>query len=240
MSATEFGIRLESIRASLLEATQRAGRRDEVTLVAVSKTVDVDRIRTAIDAGQRIFGENRVQEAVAKIEALADVSPPLTWRLLGHVQSNKVKTVVGRFACIESVDTPQLALALHERARAAGFTLPILLEVNVGGEASKSGFNPVHLERAAEAILELSSLRPQGLMTVAPYANDPEDVRWVFRRLRELRDRIRERHNLERFSQLSMGMSNDYGVAIEEGATIVRIGRALFGDRPTAPRTRQT
>jgi pyridoxal phosphate enzyme (YggS family) len=240
MSATEFGTRLDSIRSSLQQAAQRVGRDDEVTLVAVSKTVEVDSIRAAIDAGQRVFGENRVQEAVAKIEALTGVSEPITWHLLGHVQTNKVKAAVGRFACVESVDSPRLAAELDRRAHEAGITLPILLEVNVGGETSKSGFSAETLEREAEAILNLPSLFVQGLMTVAPYADDPEDVRWVFRRLRELRDSIRDRYITDGFTHLSMGMSNDYAVAIEEGATIVRIGRALFGDRPTAPRMRQT
>jgi pyridoxal phosphate enzyme (YggS family) len=224
----------------MLEAARRVGRTDDITLVAVSKTVDIERIRAAIEAGQRTFGENRVQEAVAKIEALADASPPITWHLLGHVQTNKVKTVVGRFACVESVDSLRLAEHLDRRAHEAGIKLPILLEVNVGGEESKSGFSPEALEREAETIVRMTSLQLQGLMTIAPISDEPEDVRWVFRRLRALRDTIRERHSLAGFSHLSMGMSNDYEVAIEEGATIVRIGRALFGDRAAAPRTRQT
>jgi PLP dependent protein len=240
MSGADFAARLDSVRASILEAAERVERRDEVTLVAVSKTVEVERIRAAIDAGQRIFGENRVQEAVGKVEALADVREPIAWHLLGHVQTNKVKAVIGRFACVESVDSQKLAIELDRRAHATGLTLSVLLEVNVGGEASKSGFHPEALQREVAPILALPSLQVQGLMTVAPYADDPEDVRWVFRRLRELRDCMGERHGLHGFRQLSMGMSNDYRVAIEEGATIVRIGRALFGDRPVAPRIRQT
>jgi pyridoxal phosphate enzyme (YggS family) len=240
MSQPDIATRFEAIRSSINESVKRAGRTGDVTLVAVSKTVDVELIHRAMEAGQRTFGENRVQEALAKIEALATVSPPITWHLLGHVQTNKVKTVIGRFACVESVDSLRLAQHLDRRAHEVGLQLPILLEVNVGGEASKSGFSPDTLARDVGTIAGMSSLQLQGLMTIAPLSDDPEDVRWVFRRLRALRDIIRERHSLESLSQLSMGMSNDYQVAIEEGATIVRIGRALFGDRPTAPRMRQT
>jgi pyridoxal phosphate enzyme (YggS family) len=211
-----------------------------VTLIAVTKTVDHERIRDAIKAGQRIFGENRVQEAVPKLDALAAAGVPLAWHLLGHLQTNKAKAVVGRFACVQSVDSTKIAAELDRRARELGVTLPILLEVNVGDEASKSGFSGETLEAAAETIIALPALQAQGLMTVAPFADDPEDIRWVFRRLRELRDRIRARHQLQTFSELSMGMSHDYAVAVEEGATMVRIGRALFGDRPPDPRVRNT
>ena len=240
MSQADIATRLEAIRTSIHESARRAGRADDITLVAVSKTVDIERIRAAIEAGQHTFGENRVQEAISKIEEFADVFPPLSWHLLGHVQTNKVKTAIGRFACVETVDSVRLAEQLDKRAYEAGITLPVLLEVNVGGEASKSGFSPDTLERDAEAIVGMISLQLQGLMTIAPISHSAEDVRWVFRRLRVLRDSLRERYSLKDFSHLSMGMSNDYEVAIEEGATIVRIGRALFGDRPAAPRTRQT
>lgn len=237
---TAIADRLQVIRSSLSDAVVQAGREDEVTLVAVTKTVEVEPIRAAIDAGQRVFGENRVQEAIAKIDTLDALDLQLVWHLLGHLQSNKVKSVVGRFTCIQSVDTVRIAAALDRRAREAGVTVPILLEVNVGAEASKSGFDPTALEHDVASILSFPSLQPHGLMTVAPYAEDPEEIRWVFRRLRELRDCIRARYHLETFSELSMGMSNDYVVAVQEGATMVRIGRALFGDRPPAPRVRNT
>jgi len=211
-----------------------------VTLIAVTKTVELERIREAIGAGQLVFGENRVQEAIPKINALDAVGVPLSWHPLGHLQTNKVKPVVGRFACIQSVDTVRLATDLDRRAAQAGVSVPILLEVNVGGEAAKSGFEPTALQQTVGAILELPYVRTRGLMTVAPYADDPEDVRWVFRRLRALRDGIRTRYRLDNFSELSMGMSNDYVVAVEEGATMVRIGRALFGDRPAVPGVRNT
>lgn len=240
MNVDAFKARLNSIRSSIVEATERAGRSDKVTLVAVSKTVEIEHVRAAINAGQLIFGENRVQEAVAKMDALRDYDDAVSWHLLGHVQSNKVKTLVGRFACVQSVDSLRIATELNKRAEATGVSLPVLLEVNVAGEPSKSGFDLETVQRESGAITELSALRVHGLMTVAPLVADAEEVRWVFRRLRELRDSIRERHAIDGLIDLSMGMSNDYQVAIEEGATIVRIGRAVFGDRPIASKVRHT
>ena len=238
MNPEEIATRFNAVRTTLREITERAGRTDHVTLVAVSKTVEDERIRAAIAAGQRIFGENRVQEAVAKMDALSDADRHIEWHLLGHVQTNKVKSVVGRFACVHSVDSLRLATELNRRAQEEGSSVPVLLEVNVAGEASKSGFDPAAVQREVGEIFGLSALRVRGLMTIAPLAAEVEDIRWVFRRLREIRDDIRDRHGVEGFVHLSMGMSNDYPVAIEEGATIVRIGRALFGDRPTVPTVR--
>ncbi len=238
MDLEDVKTRLDEIRTSLKEISDHAGRNDQVTLVAVSKTVDVARLCAAIDAGQRIFGENRVQEAVAKMDSLPERAPIVAWHLLGHVQTNKVKTVVGRFACVQSVDSFRLASELNRRSQDAGVRLSVLLEVNVAAEATKSGFEPDALRREVGAIFDLSALHVQGLMTSAPLASDAEDVRRVFRTLRELRDGIRDDHAVEGFVHLSMGMTNDYRVAVEEGATIVRIGRALFGDRPTAPKVR--
>lgn len=240
MSSTDLRARLEAIRGRIHEAGHRAGRDDDVQLVAVSKTVEPDRIRSAFEAGQSVFGENRVQEAVAKMDALSGLRGDLTWHMLGHVQTNKARLLPGRFAWVQAVDSVKLAELLNRRAAEVGLTLPILLEVNVAGEATKLGFEPESLRRQMGAILALPALAPRGLMTVAPSAPDGEDVRWVFRALRALRDEIREQYALDGFSQLSMGMSNDYEVAVEEGATMVRIGRALFGDRPTAPGVRDT
>lgn len=236
---TDDGVRerLGAIRESIDRASRRAGRSDEVKLVAVSKTVDVARIRAAIDAGQYVFGENRVQEALAKIDRLSSDPTPLEWHLLGHLQTNKVARAARAFSCIESVDSFRLASALDRAAAAHDARVSVLLEVNVAGEASKSGFRPDELDGALESVVRLTALQPRGLMTVAPVAPDPEDVRWVFRHLCELRDSLRERYALADFSELSMGMSDDFRVAIEEGATIVRIGRALFGDRPALPET---
>ena len=227
--------RLNAIRDIIEAARQQAGRENEVKLVAVSKTVDVSRIRAAIDAGQTMFGENRVQEAAAKIDFFAQCPAPLEWHLLGHLQTNKAVRAARAFSWIESVDSLRLAAALDRTASAQDARLNVLVEVNVAGETSKSGFDPQELESAVETIARLDGLILRGLMTVAPASRDAEDVRWVFRRMRELRDALKDRYALANFSELSMGMSGDYRVAIEEGATIVRIGRALFGDRPGSP-----
>jgi PLP dependent protein len=235
MTADDVPSRLEAVRSTLRESAARVGRSDDITLVAVSKTVDVGRIREAVDAGHCLFGENRVQEAVLKIDALAGAREVVGWHLLGHVQTNKVKTLVGRFECVQSVDTVRLATELNKRARDLDISVSVLLEVNVAGEASKSGFDPIVLQREMSTLFGLSALSVDGLMTVAPLATEAEDVRWVFRELRQLRDGIRDRYAVDGFAHLSMGMSNDYEVAIEEGATIVRIGRAIFGERPNAP-----
>lgn len=240
MNPEEIRTRFDAIRTALRESADRAGRTDQVALVAVSKTVDLERIRAAIDAGQRLFGENRVQEAVSKMDALSHENGQVEWHLLGHVQTNKAKLVVGRFACVQSLDSLRLATELNRRAEDADVSLSVLLEVNVAGEASKSGFDPDTVEREIGEIFDLRALRVLGLMTMAPLSDNVEDVRWVFRALRELRDRIRQRHDAEGFAHLSMGMSNDFRVAVEEGATIVRIGRALFGDRPKDRNTSYT
>jgi PLP dependent protein len=240
MTDDELPSRLEAVRSTVRESAARAGRSDDITLVAVSKTVDVTRIREAMDAGQYVFGENRVREGVLKIDALAGAHEGLAWHLLGHVQTNKVKSSVGRFDCVQSVDTFRLATQLDKRARDLGIAISVLLEVNVAGETSKSGFDPTTLQREMGVLFGLNALRVDGLMTVAPLASEAEDVRWVFRELRQLRDTIRDRYAVVGFAQLSMGMSNDYEVAIEEGATIVRIGRAIFGERPNAPIVRST
>jgi pyridoxal phosphate enzyme (YggS family) len=228
--------RLHLIRQRIGEAAARVNRSpDEVQLVAVSKTVPVEVLRDAYALGLRVFGENRVQEAQEKIAALA--LPEIRWELIGHLQTNKANRAADLFARVQSVDSLRLAEALSARATALGKTLPVLLEVNVAGEASKSGFSLEETVEGARAIAGMPSLRPQGLMTVAPIADDPEGVRLVFRALRELRDRLREAVPLASdggWSELSMGMSDDFAVAVEEGATLVRLGRALFGARPTS------
>ncbi len=217
---TGLPTRLASVRSSISEAAERAGRDpDEVALIAVSKTFPVEAIEAALAAGHEHFGENRVQEGLAKIEALRAASARI--HLIGALQRNKARHA-GAFASVQSIDSIRLAEAVSRRLERE---LEILLEVNVAGEQSKSGFAPGDLPDALPAISALPNLGVAGLMTVAPIAADPEDVRPVFRRLRELRDGLGLR-------ELSMGMSSDYAVAIEEGATIVRIGRAIFGERP--------
>ncbi len=241
----QLAARLAGARERMAQAARRAGRdEDEARLIAVTKTVSAATARAAYDLGLRTFGENRVQEAQAKLAQLQ--LPDARWELIGHLQSNKAAQAARLFDRIESLDSLRLAGLLDTRAASIGRRLPVLLEVNVAGEASKSGFAPDELPTAAAAIASLPHLAPQGLMTVAPIADDPEQMRWVFRRLRELRDLLRETIPLQpgtdglpsAWDELSMGMSDDFEVAIEEGATLIRLGRALFGDRPDAPKRR--
>jgi pyridoxal phosphate enzyme (YggS family) len=227
----DVAARLRQVQSLVTAAAERAGRTDSVTVVAVTKTVPPERVQAVYDAGHHVFGENRVQEAVSKIESLRVSMPDARWHLIGHLQSNKVKQATEVFSLIESVDSLRLASALDERARRVGRVLPVLLEVNVAGEQSKSGFRESDLWLALPELLALSNLDVCGLMTVAPLVQGPEEVRWVFRRLRELRDRAQDRGPANNVQQLSMGMSGDFEVAVEEGATIVRIGRAIFGER---------
>jgi pyridoxal phosphate enzyme (YggS family) len=216
--------RLEALRLRIAEACRRSGRSpEEVTLVAVAKGFPADTVREGAAAGLRHFGENRVQEAQAKLPLLADLSPRPTWHMVGHLQSNKVKTALGLFDIIHSVDSLHLAEAISKRAPLP-VRVPVLLEVNVSGEAAKYGFSVEGLPAQAEAIRNLPGLDVRGLMTVAPLTEDPEQVRPVFRRLRGLAETLGLR-------ELSMGMTDDFEVAVEEGATIVRIGRAIFGER---------
>ncbi len=217
-------------------ARQRAGRDDEVRLVAVSKTQSVEVVAAAYRAGMRLFGENRVEEAGPKAEALARMiapGPPPAWHMIGHLQSRKAAHVLPWASMVHSIDSTRLATRLNRmlEEEKAGRALSILLEVNVSGEASKEGFARVDLRAAVETISALPHLRIEGLMTMAPIVADPGQARPVFRDLRRLRDELAATFPGVRFHHLSMGMSDDFEVAIEEGATIVRIGRAIFGER---------
>lgn len=205
------------------DAALKVGRSPEsITLVAITKYVDVARMNEVYDLGVRDFGESRVQDAVRKLDELS--SPSLRWHFIGHLQTNKVKRVVGDFL-IHSVDSWKLAEALHDEAAARGLVQPILVQVNTSGEPSKYGFTPDETPTVVERIVrELPSLSLRGLMTMAPKSDDPEVVRPFFRRLRELRDAIGPP-----LEHLSMGMSQDFPIAVEEGATLIRIGSALFG-----------
>ena len=215
--------RLAAVRAEIAAACERADRDPaEVRLIAVSKTQPAAAIREAVAAGHADFGENRVQEGVAKLDELADSSARI--HLIGHLQRNKAR-FAGRFASVQSIDSVALAAAVSRRLNAP---LPVLLEANIAGEASKQGFAPSELEAALGEIAALPNLEVEGLMTIAPLAAEAEAVRPVFRALREMRDALAGEWGLR---ELSMGMSNDYAVAIAEGATIVRIGRAIFGER---------
>ncbi len=223
---TYVASRYEAVRRAVADAADCAGRSaDEVTIVAVTKTVGIEDIRHAIAAGARDFGENRVQEFLGKYGLFTGVN----WHFIGTLQTNKVKDIVGRTCLIHSVDSVKLLDTIDRKSAEIGVVQPVLLEVNIAGEASKHGFVPADL---ADALLEASrseNVLVRGLMTMAPFAR-PEEVRWVFRELRELRDSLRESalDGVE-LDELSMGMTNDFRVAVEEGATIVRVGRAIFG-----------
>jgi PLP dependent protein len=218
------------VRSNIAEAAQRSGRSPgEITLVAVSKTVPVDLVKIAYNLGVTDFGENRVQEALPKI---AEFHPQgMRWHMIGHLQSNKAGKVAGAFDSVQSVDSLHLAQALNRHAGKQRKRLPVLLQVNVSGEESKEGMPLDEAPMLARQIAALPDIEVQGLMTIAPLVENPEEVRPVFRRLRNLREQLQDELPHCSWQHLSMGMSGDYCVAIEEGATIVRIGRAIFGER---------
>ena len=227
--------RVSAVRERILRAAERAGRTPaDITLVGISKTHSPDAVRAAFAAGLRDLGENKVQEAAPKIEALAGLRPEgLRWHLVGHLQSNKARRAVDLFARIHSVDSAALAARIDRAAAEAGRPVSILVQVELAGEATKTGLSESALLPALEAMRGLAHVRVDGLMTLPPYADDPEEVRPLFRKLRALRDWAVER-GLLRGRELSMGMSHDFEVAIEEGATLVRVGTAIFGERPPA------
>jgi len=217
---------LERVRERIARAAERAGRRPEdVLLIGVSKVVEVARIRAALAAGLSALGENRVQEAKAKI---AELGRPVPWHLIGHLQTNKVKDALPLFDLIHSLDRLELAREIERRAAALGRTIDTLVQVNIGAEASKGGFALDAVGAALEAIGKLTHVRVRGVMAIPPEAERAEDARPWFRQLCALADKhgLRER---------SMGMSGDFEVAIEEGATMVRVGTAIFGPRPARP-----
>lgn len=223
--------RVAAVRERIARAAERAGRRaEDVTLVAVSKTHPPERVREAAAAGVRDFGENKVQEAEAKLPALAELRGSLRWHLVGHLQTNKAKKAALLFDRIHSLDSPELARKLEHYAATGGKTLDVLVQVDLAGETTKHGADEAHLMPLLEAVRGLRSVRATGLMILPPYSDDPESSRPFFRRLRELRDRALS-DGLLLGSELSMGMSQDYGVAVEEGATLVRIGTEIFGER---------
>jgi pyridoxal phosphate enzyme (YggS family) len=219
---------IQHIETRIADACRRAGRtRDEVTLVAVTKTQPVDVINDAIRLGLTDIGENRVQEYLGKRDGLL----PHRFHMIGHLQRNKVKYLIGDLEMIHSVDSADLAEELEKRSTAADLTTDVLIEVNTSGEDSKFGVSPGSVPILAETILSLPHVRLRGLMTVAEYVEDPEDVRPSFRLLRTLRDELQKRFPDGGIRELSMGMTNDFEIAIEEGATLIRIGSAIFGPR---------
>ena len=223
------------VRAQIAATARRAGRHPEdISLMAVSKTFAADRIREAYDAGIRLFGENRVQEFAGKIDAVRDLREA-EWHMIGHLQNNKAAKAAQLFTAVDSVDSTRLAEKLNAAAQQLGKTLPVLMEINLGGEAAKAGVAPdsQELEKLLEAAPSLEYLQFRGWMTIPPFTEDPQRARGYFRQLRELRDKIAARKlpaiTLE---TLSMGMSHDFEVSIEEGSTCVRVGTAIFGGRP--------
>ena len=223
---------LQAVRRRIDAAAQRAGRLpSDITLIAVSKTFGPEHVRLAAATGVRAFGENRVQESLQKIDALQDLE--LDWHLIGHLQSNKARRAAGAFRWIQSVDRLDLLDKLDRGALDAGVRPHILIQVDLAREATKHGADVDAVLPLATAAVERKGVDLRGLMIVPPYPEHPEESRPWFRRLRELRDRLVENGlPVERLAHLSMGMSHDFEVAIEEGATIVRVGTAIFGVRP--------
>jgi pyridoxal phosphate enzyme (YggS family) len=223
--------RLESLLDRIRQAALACGRDPRsVRLVAVSKTVSAERVRQAVAAGVDTLGENYIQEARGKIDALAAL--PVAWHFIGHLQTNKAKYAVRLFELIHTVDTLKLATELDRQAAKAGKTQRVLVQVNVSGEATKSGASEVEAGRLVAEIAKLPHLSLEGLMTMPPFFDQPEKARPYFRDLRRLRDEIRQRDlpGVD-LRKLSMGMTGDFEVAIAEGATLVRIGTAIFGER---------
>lgn len=238
-----IGQRIAQIQEQIASIASRVHRDPStIQLIAVSKTHSPEMVQQAIESRVHHFGENRIQEAAQKIPALVSQYPPITWHLIGHLQRNKAKTAVELFDMVHSVDSLRLAETLNRQCeQLARPPLPVLLQVNVSGETSKDGFDvPGGMEHSAllsafleevSHIIALPALQVQGLMTIAPFTANPQDARHTFRTLRLLRDRLAHEFPDANWQHLSMGMTHDFEVAIEEGATFVRIGRAIFGER---------
>ena len=226
---TELAERTAQVKEDLATAAREAGRNPEdVTLVAVSKLHPASDIRALAETGQINFGENYVQEALGKQDELADLD--VNWHFIGGLQSNKAKFVAGNFGLVHSVDTRKLAQALHKKASGLGVIQDILVQVNIAGETQKSGISEEGLPQLAEEVMEMENVRLVGLMTMPPFFNDPERARPVFARLRELHGALEKRLGIN-LPHLSMGMTGDFVPAVQEGATLVRIGTRIFGAR---------
>lgn len=222
---------LQSVHGRIADAAKRSGRAaDDITLVAVSKTWPAEVVRDAVDAGQMVFGENKVQEGIEKVPVLP---PNLDWHLIGHLQKNKVRKAITLFSWIETVDSLKLARRIDHIAAEEGVVPKLLLQVNVGKDEAKSGYSSEGVRRDLELLFALEQVEIHGLMTIPPFDPDPERTRPHFAALRKLRDEL-ERECGVALPALSMGMSHDFEVAIEEGATFVRVGTTIFGKRQTA------
>lgn len=223
--------RVQSVLAKIRSIEERVGRpAGSVRLVAATKTVTVDRMKVGVSAGLTILGENRVQEALPKVAAFS--KEPVRWHFLGQLQRRKVRSMIGLFEMIHSVDSVELAQEIDRRAGEAGFYQSVLIEVNIGNEPTKAGFSPADVVRAVTTMAEFSHIGIRGLMTIPPQTDHPDSARPYFRKLHELAQQIAAcKIPAVKMDELSMGMSNDYEVAIEEGATLVRVGTAIFGTR---------
>jgi PLP dependent protein len=226
--------RLIAVEKRIAAAAERAGRNPlDVTLVTVTKNWPIPSVIEAVEAGARALGENRAREAAEKFAALGRKvnGRPVTWHFIGYLQTNKVKTIIELADLIHSVDRLDLAQEIDKRARAAGKIQPVLIEVNIGGEESKAGVRPAAVSGLARAVVGLPNLQLRGLMTMAPVVEDPEETRPLFAELREIQDELAATVE-PGCRELSMGMTDDFEIAVEEGATIVRVGRAIMGARP--------
>ena len=224
---------IDYVESEIRKACERSGRScEEVTLLAVSKTKPVCMLQKAYELGLRVFGENKVQELAGKYDELPE---DIEWHMIGHLQRNKIKYIIGKVSLIHSVDSLRLAEAIEKEAAKQNISTNILIEVNVAGEKSKFGLMPEEVFEFTEKVSEMSHIRVKGLMTIAPYVENPEENRPVFAHLKKLSVDIAKKngHNIN-MSVLSMGMTNDYRVAIEEGATMVRVGTGIFGERSYA------
>ena len=233
ISSIESAIKVVTEKISA--ACKRAGRNpEEVTLIAVSKTMPVEAIREAMECGIIEFGENRPQELRDK---QAEITEPLHWHMIGSLQTNKLKYVIGKTVLIHSVDSVHLAQAIHEMSEKKGLITEVLLEINIAGEASKHGISPDALEATVREIAKFSCIKIRGLMTVAPYTEDAEENRIYFKQMKQLMVDINSK-NIDNVYMdiLSMGMTGDYEIAIEEGATLVRVGTGIFGHRVYLPK----
>lgn len=227
---TDLKEKLEEIKKKIEDAAKRSGRKSQdILLLGVTKTVEIDTIQKIYDLGMQDFGENRVQEYLRKADTIGRTC---YWHLIGRIQTNKVKYLDARVTLIHSLDRMELAQALDERAKRLGIVWNVLIQVNVSGESTKAGIEPAKLSEFINQVSKLGNIRVSGLMTIAPYAENPGEIRWVFRELKKLAVDIQgERVENISMEVLSMGMSHDYEVAVEEGSTIVRIGSAIFGER---------
>lgn len=227
---TSIGANLQDVRSKVTQAALKAGRNpEEIQIIAVTKTVDISQMEEAISAGITAIGENRVQEVRRKFPLL---KKKVDWHLIGHLQTNKVKYIIDKVSLIHSVESLSLAKEISKRAGQKGIVMPILVQVNIAEEESKFGLKVKEVIPFLKEIAELENIKIEGLMTMAPFVENPEEIRFVFKKLKLLSENIKEEHipRVE-MKHLSMGMTNDYQVAVEEGATLIRVGTGIFGKR---------